>query len=119
MHPYFGYTRVSTAKQGEHGVSLQEQHEAILRHAERSGLVIAAWFEERETAAKLGRPVFATMLKLLRRRKAAGVVMHKIDRGARNLKDWSDLQTLLDQGIDVRFANEGLGLRSRGGRLSA
>ncbi len=30
---FFGYIRVSTAKQGEQGVSLQEQRDAIVRVA--------------------------------------------------------------------------------------
>lgn len=59
------------------------------------------------------------MLKLLRTGKAQGVVIHKIDRSARNLKDWADLGELIDQGIEVHFANESLDLASRGGRLSA
>src|SRR5581483_1044313 len=33
--------------------------------------------------------------------------------------DWSELNDLIDFGIDVRFVNEGLDLSSRGGRLSA
>ena len=61
---YFGYIRVSTAKQGEHGVSLQEQKDAILRYAQQHGYEIADWFEERVTAAKRGRPVFTKMLRL-------------------------------------------------------
>lgn len=119
MKPFFGYIRVSTAKQGQQGVSLPEQREAILRHASKSGLNIISWFEERETAAKRGRPVFGRMLKSLRQGKAAGVVLHKIDRGARNLKDWADLAELIDAGIEVHFANESLDMQSRGGRLSA
>ena len=59
------------------------------------------------------------MLRLLQRGKADGVVIHKIDRGARNLRDWADLGELIDQGIEVHFANESLDLNSRGGRLSA
>jgi DNA invertase Pin-like site-specific DNA recombinase len=115
----FGYIRVSTAKQGEHGVSLQEQRDAIARYAERSGLEIVRWFEERETAAKRGRVVFNTMLGELRRGKAEGVVIHKIDRSARNLKDWADLGELIDRGVQVLFTNESLDLTTRGGRLSA
>src|SRR5262249_48943879 len=118
MKIYFGYIRVSTAKQGE-GVSLQEQKAAILRYAERNVLTISEWFEERETAAKRGRPVFNQMLKLIRHGKAQGVIIHKIDRSARNLKDWADLGELIDQGIKVDFAYESLDLHSRGGRLSA
>src|SRR5712692_5977358 len=116
---YFGYTRVSTAKQGEKGVSLQEQKDAITNYAHRFGLAICEWFEERETAAKRGRPVFTRMLRLLRQTKARGVIIHKIDRSARNLKDWADLGELIDAGVEVHFANESLDLHSRGGRLSA
>lgn len=59
------------------------------------------------------------MLKALRQGKVHGVVIHKIDRSARNLKDWADLGDLIDQGIEVHFANESLDLNSRSGRLSA
>jgi DNA invertase Pin-like site-specific DNA recombinase len=57
------------------------------------------------------------MLRQLQKGQAHGVIMHKIDRGARNLRDWADLAALLDNGIDVHFANESTDLRSRGGRL--
>ena len=100
-------------------MSLSEQKSAIERLAQRSNLTLAEWFEERETAAKRGRPVWTRMLRELRRGKARGVVIHKIDRSARNLKDWADLGELIDQGIEVHFANESLDLHSRGGRLSA
>ena len=119
MNSYFAYTRVSTAKQGEHGVSLQEQKSAIAAFASRSGFHISRWFEERETAAKRGRPVFDKMMALLQGEGAVGVIIHKIDRSARNLRDWSDLGELIDSGIEVHFANESLDLHSRGGRLSA
>lgn len=119
MKAYFGYIRVSTAKQGTHGVSLVEQKSAIERYAAKSEFQIIDWFEERETAAKRGRPVFSRMLALMRKGKAAGVIMHKIDRSARNLKDWADLGELIDAGVEVHFAADALDLNSRGGRLSA
>jgi site-specific DNA recombinase len=115
----FAYIRVSTARQGERGVSLQEQKDAIERYAARYSLVIKEWFEERESAAKRGRTQFTRMLRLLRQGKARGVIIHKIDRSARNLKDWADLGEMIDAGIEVHFANESLDLNTRGGRLSA
>lgn len=115
----YGYIRVSTIRQGQLGVSLQEQKSAIERYAKNNQLEIIQWFEERETAAKQGRPVFSKMLSLLRSQKADGVIIHKIDRSARNLKDWSSLGDLIDYGIDVHFAHESIDLRARGGRLSA
>lgn len=116
---YFSYIRVSTQRQGQTGTSLVEQQAAIERHARMWNLNIIKRFEERETAAKQGRPVFLEMIKSLRQRGADGVIIHKIDRSARNLKDWADLGALIDSGIEVHFANEGLDLNSRGGRLSA
>jgi site-specific DNA recombinase len=118
MKKLFGYIRVSTARQGE-GVSLQEQRDAILQYASKTGHQIVRWFEEKQTASKSGRPIFSQMVQLLRRRAADGVVIHKIDRSARNLRDWAELGELIDAEIGVHFANEPLDLRSRGGRLSA
>lgn len=116
---YFSYIRVSTQRQGQNGTSLAEQQASIERFAQTWNLPIVKKFEERETAAKLGRPVFLDMLKQLKGGHAAGVIIHKIDRSARNLKDWADLGTLIDNGLEVHFASESLDLSSRGGRLSA
>lgn len=117
MNRYFAYIRVSTVKQGD-GASLHEQRDAIASFAQRHGFTVAEWFEERETAAKLGRREFNRMLGLLKRGKAAGVVFHKIDRGARNLKDWSVIQDLTERGIDVRFVHEPIDMKSNEGKLT-
>jgi len=116
---FFAYIRVSTVKQGEHGVSLREQRDAIERYAVRHGFTISQWFEEQETAAKRGRPIFAKLMKLLRARRADGVLIHKIDRSARNFKDWADIADLIDDGIEVHFCHESIDLNTRGGRLTA
>ncbi len=118
MKPCFGYVRVSTQKQGE-GVSLEAQKDAIERFAVENDITIIKWYEEKQTAAKSGRPVFSAMVKALRANKAEGLVMHKIDRSARNFRDWARIGELSDAGIDVHFATESLDFRSRGGRLSA
>lgn len=118
MKQCFGYVRVSTQKQGD-GVSLEAQRDAIEQFAVRNALEVSQWFEEKVTAAKSGRPVFNAMIKLLMRGKAQGVVMHKIDRSARNFADWARIGDLSDAGIDVHFASETLDFRSRGGRLAA
>jgi site-specific DNA recombinase len=118
MKNYYGYIRVSTARQGE-GVSLQQQKAAIEQYSQRHSLQISQWFEELETAAKTGRPIFDQMIRQLRNGRARGVIIHKIDRSARNLRDWANLGELIDAGVEVHFANESLDLNSRGGRLSA
>jgi site-specific DNA recombinase len=119
MKQYFGYIRVSTGRQS-HGVSLPEQREAIERYAARKGLTIGQWFEEKETASKPGkRPIFSAMLKLLRQGKAAGVIVHKLDRSVRTLEEWAELTQLLPRGVDINFANDDLDLHTRSGRLAA
>src|SRR5712691_4621482 len=118
MKSYFAYIRVSTIKQGEHGSSLQEQRGAILSFARRHDIHIASWFEERETAAKVGRREFTRMMAALKKGKASGVIFHKIDRSARNLKDWTAVQDLADAGLDVRFTQESVNLSSNEGRLT-
>ena len=115
---YFAYIRVSTVKQTE-GASLTAQRDAITRFAGQNGHEIIQWFEEKETAAKQGRPLFTQMVKSLKRGKAQGVIMHKIDRSARNFRDWATIGELHDDGVEVHFANENVDFTSRGGRLSA
>jgi DNA invertase Pin-like site-specific DNA recombinase len=116
---YFGYIRVSTARQGQTGISLTEQRSSIESYATANNLHVVKEFQEQETAARGGRRVFQEMIASMKDGQVSGLIMHKIDRGARNLKDWAELGELIDAGMDVHFANEQLDLFSRGGRLSA
>lgn len=118
MKNVYGYIRVSTNKQGD-GASLEAQKDAIERYAVQHDLNIVQWFEEKETAAKQGRPLFNAMIRLLKAKKASGLIVHKIDRGARNLKDWLELTNLSEIGIEIHFAHESLDIQQRGGRLAA
>lgn len=119
MRRFYAYIRVSTSKQNEFGVSPEAQRDAIERYAKQHDLTVIEWFEEVQTAAKAGRQQFTRLMSLLQKSKADGVIMHKIDRGARNLRDWVALGELIDAGVTVYFANENLDMRTRGGRLSA
>jgi DNA invertase Pin-like site-specific DNA recombinase len=118
MTSCFAYLRVSTVRQGE-GVSLQEQRSAIEDCAQKRGLVISEWFEEKETAAKAGRPVFNRMIKRLRQGHAEGLVVHKLDRSARNLHDWATVSALMDTNTAFHIATEPIDFTTRGGRMTA
>lgn len=118
MKTYYSYIRVSTARQGE-GASLDVQKDTNANYAKQRGMKIVRDFEEMETAAKQGRAVFNEMIALVKARKADGVIIHKIDRSARNLKDWAEIAHLIDMGIEVHFSHESLDMQARGGRLSA
>jgi DNA invertase Pin-like site-specific DNA recombinase len=118
MKNVYGYIRVSDKKQ-EEGVSLHEQKRILKEYAKSNNLKIIHFYEEKKTAAKRGRPLFNEMMQNLIEKKADGVVIHKIDRGSRNLHDWADIGDLIDNNISVFFAHENLNLSERGGRLSA
>lgn len=114
----YGYVRVSTQRQGE-GVSLEAQKDAIESYAKKRGLRMAGWYEETVTASKTGRPEFNKMVTNLKRGKAQGFIVHKIDRSARNYTDWGEVHKLADSGIEIHVATENLDFGTRGGRLSA
>jgi site-specific DNA recombinase len=119
MKHYFGYVRVSTPKQGQTGVSLQEQRTAIEQYARRHNLSVARWYEDQVTAAKRGRRIFERMLRDRRKAGAAGVIVHKIDRSARNFFDWAGMNDLMDEGVEIHIASENRRIETRGDRLAA
>ena len=118
MKKLYGYIRVSTKKQGD-GVSLDEQKRIIQEFARKEGHTIVRFFEEQVTAAKEGRPQFNIMVNLLLKKKADGVVMHKVDRSSRNFGDWHKIGKLVDRNIDVFYAHSNTDLSKRGDRLTA
>ncbi|MDB5904892.1 MAG: resolvase, partial [Betaproteobacteria bacterium] len=98
---------------------MDAQREAIEVYARRQNIEVVEWFCETQTAAKRGRPIFSRMMRSLSRRKVDGLILHRIDRGSRNLKDWSDIADLSDLGLQVHFAHDAIDLTTRGGRLAA
>ena len=64
-------------------------------------------FEEKESAGSANRPAFQDMLSFVR--SGDEVVVHSIDRLARNLIDLqSIIQELNDKGVTIRFQSESL-----------
>ena len=118
MKPCFGYIRVSTKEQAD-GASLTAQKDAITAFASQNNLEVIKWFEEQETASKIGRPLFETMRQQLLRGAAEGVIIHRIDRSSRNYHDWAHIEDLSQQGIKVFFAADGLDFESTSGRFMA
>lgn len=113
----YGYIRISDKDQ-EDGTSPEEQKDAIERHAQKKNLTIIGWHQETRSASKHGRPEFTKMLSKLRRGQADGVIIHKVDRSARNGRDFSALMELHEQkGIYVGFAHNDVDITTRSGRL--
>ncbi len=83
------YTRVSTREQADEGYSIAAQREACLRFiAERGFTLVGEYSDRGESARTAERPEFQTLLAHLQQdRSITALVVHKLDRLARNLED--------------------------------
>ena len=87
------YLRVSTKEQAEmggeaEGFSIPAQRAACLRKAESLGAVVEEEFVDRgESAKTANRPELARMIRYLRENSVQYVIVHKVDRLARNRAD--------------------------------
>jgi site-specific DNA recombinase len=102
MRPGLNYLRVSSRRQvdkgfDEDGLSLPAQREACLRYAGEHGIAIVGEYIERgESARTADRPAFQAMLaRIQQARDVQVVVVHKVDRFARNLEDHVTVRALL------------------------
>jgi hypothetical protein len=87
-----GYVRVSTEKQADFGVSLEAQSEkvramAVVQGAELVEVIIDAC----ESAKSLNRPGMARLLSLVDAGAVDIVIIAKLDRLSRSLKDLAEL----------------------------
>jgi site-specific DNA recombinase len=87
------YLRVSTKEQAERGgetegFSIPAQREACIRKAASIGAVVVDEFADRgESAKTAARPALQEMLKFIKDEAVQYVIVHKIDRLARNRAD--------------------------------
>jgi len=79
---FVGYYRVSTAQQGQSGLGLEAQQEAVKRFVGND--LLAASFVEIESGRNAERPQLARALAECRRRRAT-LVIAKLDRLSRNV----------------------------------
>ncbi len=95
------YLRVSTREQaekgeGEEGFSIPAQREACARHVRDAGWLLADEYVDRgESARSADRPALKAMLaRIAEDRDVDAVVVHKIDRLARNMEDHVAIRAL-------------------------
>jgi len=91
-----GYVRVSTTKQGQSGLGLEAQVEAINAYARQHGREVVAIYQEVESGKVSDRPELTKALWRARRIKAA-LVVAKLDRLARSVAFTS---AIMDSGVD-------------------
>lgn len=86
-----GYTRVSTAEQGDKGVGLAAQRAAIEAEAERRGWVLLDVIEDKASGKSMKRPGIQRALALLNGGEADALIAAKLDRLTRDVGDFADL----------------------------
>lgn len=91
------YLRVSTREQAEEGYSLPAQREACLKFIREKGWTLADEYMDRgESARSQDRPQLQEMLSRVGKDKdIQAVVVHKIDRLARNMEDHVAIKAVL------------------------
>src|SRR5512145_3177981 len=83
-----GYVRVSTEDQASEGVSLEAQRARIEAYCATYGLELVAVFEDAGLSGKsLKRPGMSALLDAIRSGAAGSVVVYKLDRLSRSVRD--------------------------------
>jgi site-specific DNA recombinase len=100
-----GYLRVSTARQRE-GFSLEAQREAIERYCQARGYELVAIEEESESAIKT-RPVFQRAKAQVLDGKVDGLIVAKLDRLGRSVRDLANIAEELSRGGEAAHLGRG------------
>jgi len=98
---FVAYYRVSTAKQGQSGLGLAAQQEAVRHYLNGGDWSLLAEFTEVESGKRSDRPALDAALTKARLHRVP-LVVAKVDRLTRSL---GFLTRLLDSGVDVRFCD--------------
>lgn len=93
------YARVSTDKQAQKDLSIPAQIDAMREYAKRNGWkVIDNFVDEGESAKTANRPELKRLIQYSKENKEVDIILvHKIDRLARNLIDYATIKAILKQ----------------------
>jgi site-specific DNA recombinase len=114
-----GYIRVSTEQQADRGVSLAAQRERVRAMATVQGAdLIDVVVDGGESAKSMNRPGLQRVLALVNSGKVQAVIVAKLDRLTRSVKDLCALLELLEKrGVALVSVAESLDTGSAAGRL--
>ncbi len=114
-----GYIRVSTEKQADVGISLEAQTEKIQAMAVVQGLELdEVIIDAGESAKSLSRPGMERLLQLVDSGAAETVIVAKLDRLTRSVKDLAELLEHFNRrGASLVSVAESLDTGSASGRL--
>ncbi len=114
-----GYVRVSTADQADSGASLDAQRAKIEAYATMHDLELVEVITDAGLSAKtLDRPGMAQLLRLIKGRKVDVVVIAKLDRITRSVRDLGDLVDLFKRsGVEFASVGDHIDTSTAAGRL--
>lgn len=95
---YIIYCRKSTDTEDRQVLSLDSQGRELTEIAQKHGLEIMYTLNESMSAKAEGRPMFNSVLKMIRAGKADAILCWKLDRLARNFIDGGQVIDLLQRG---------------------
>jgi len=113
------YIRVSTEDQVKEGYSLEVQREYLQSFAKREGLdVFEVYQDDGISGYTTERPALKELLKDAKQKKFDLVLVYKIDRFSRNLKDMLNLvDELSSYGVGFKSATEPFDTTTSAGKL--
>ena len=114
-----GYLRVSSKKQAESGLSVEAQIIDIKNYCAYKGLNLCAIYGDKRTAKNVDkRPGLLAVKYMMMAGKVQHVVVWKIDRGFRNMKDAVIFNEFVQsRGLSLHSAKEGFDLDTNAGEL--
>ncbi|MCX5751168.1 MAG: recombinase family protein [Candidatus Saganbacteria bacterium] len=113
------YTRVSTEDQVREGYSLEVQREYLLNFSKQQNYEVhGVYCDEGISAGSVNRPALQKLLKDAAQNKFSLVIVYKIDRFSRSLKDLLDLVDKLEScGVGFKSATEPFDTTNSAGKL--
>lgn len=113
------YVRVSTEDQASTGISLVAQRHKIEQYCQLYDHTIIDFVEDAGLSAKsLNRPGIQKILEMVRKKQVAGVVIAKLDRLTRSVRDLADLVELFNKnGVALISVGENLDSNTASGRM--
>ena len=115
-----GYVRVSTEEQGLSGAGLEAQEKAIRAECARRGWQLARIESDVLSGKNLTRPGLQAALAACSSGEVSGIVVAKLDRLSRSLKDFADLlERAKRDGFNVVALDLGVDLSTPGGEFLA
>ncbi|MDD5673412.1 MAG: recombinase family protein [Chitinivibrionales bacterium] len=113
------YCRVSTEEQSLHGCSMQAQEQRIRQYCDLYNMNIDEVVVDAGISAKnLNRPGIQSILAAVKRREVAAVIVYKLDRLTRSVRDLAEIVDLFNKcGVSLVSVNERIDTGSAAGRM--